>query len=219
VDDKFKSIAYIEPMQTLIATELSDSSLPDTDCRKMINDRGNSSLSVPPSTQDHIQGNLNATVVLVMYGDYQSSQSADVYRLIKVIQRHLSDLFGADYLCFIFRHFPLPQIHPHAQHAAEAAEAAAVQSQFWQMHDLLINRQHALGNGYLVEYANSLGLDIPQFLQDLSGGAHINRINQDIESGTQSGITTIPALFINGIRYHDRYNQTRLMAAITNFVN
>ncbi|HEY9662874.1 MAG TPA: hypothetical protein V6C65_30900, partial [Allocoleopsis sp.] len=68
-------------MQTLIAIELSDLSLPDADCRKMANDRENSSLSVPPSTQDHIQGNLNATVTLVMYGDYQSSQSADVYRL------------------------------------------------------------------------------------------------------------------------------------------
>ncbi|HEY9662919.1 MAG TPA: thioredoxin domain-containing protein, partial [Allocoleopsis sp.] len=131
----------------------------------------------------------------------------------------LNDLFGANYLCFIFRHFPQPHIHPYAHHAAEAAEAAAVQSQFWQMHDLLFNRQHALGNGYLVEYANSLGLDIPQFLQDLSGGAHINHINQDIESGMQSGITKIPVLFINGIRYRDRYHQTQLMTAITNAVN
>ncbi len=185
----------------------------------MINDRGNFSLSIPPSTRDHIQGSLSATVALVMYGDYQSTESADVYRCIKVIQRQLNHLLGADYLCFIFRHFPQPHIHPYAQHAAEAAEAAAVQSQFWQMHNLLFDRQHALGNGYLVEYANSLGLDISQFLQDLSGGTHINRINQDIESGTQSGVITIPALFINGIRYQDRYNQTRLMAAIANVVN
>lgn len=206
-------------MQTLITTELSDLSLPDTDCRTMINNRGNSSLSVPPSTRDHIQGNLNAMVALVMYGDYQSSDSADVYRCIKVIQQQLNSLLGADYLCFIFRHFPQPHLHPYAQHAAEAAEAAAVQSQFWQMHDLLFNRQHALGNGYLVEYANSLGLNIPRFLQDLSGGVHINHINQDIESGTQSGVITIPALFINGIRYRDRYNQTQLVAAIANVVN
>lgn len=185
----------------------------------MINDRENSALSVPPSTWDHIQGNLTATVVLVMYGDYQSSESADVYRLIKVIQRQLSGSSGTDSLCFIFRHFPQPHIHPHAQHAAEAAEAAAVQNQFWQMHDLLFNRQHALENGYLVEYANSLGLDIPQFLQDLSGGVHVNRVNQDIESATQSGVTTIPALFINGVRYCDRYNQIRLMTAITNLVH
>ncbi|MBL1179426.1 DsbA family protein [Pantanalinema sp. GBBB05] len=185
----------------------------------MINDRGNSALSVPPSIQDHVQGSLNATVALVMYGDYQSAQSADVYRLIKIIRRQLSSLSEADYLCFIFRHFPQPHIHPYAQHAAEAAEAAAVQSQFWQMHDLLFNCQHALENGYLIEYANSLGLDIPQFLQDLSRGAHINRIKQDIESGTQSGVTTIPALFINKFQYRDRYNQTQLMAAITNLVN
>jgi protein-disulfide isomerase len=185
----------------------------------MINDRGNFSLSVPPSTRDHIQGSLSATVALVMYGDYQSTESADVYRCIKVIQRQLNNLLGEDYLCFIFRHFPQPHVHPYAQHAAEAAEAAAAQSQFWQMHDLLFNRQYALGNGYLVEYANSLELDIPRFLQDLSGEVHINHINQDIESGTESGVITVPALFINGIPYRDRYNQTQLVAAIVNVVN
>jgi protein-disulfide isomerase len=182
-------------------------------------DRDRSSLSVPLSTQDRIKGVLNAAVVLVMYGDYQCSQSADVYRLIKVIQRQLSVSFGANYLCFIFRHFPQIQIHPYAQRAAEATEAAAVQGQFWQMHEMLFTHQQELGNGYLVEYANNLGLDISKFLQDMSKQVHIDRIIQDIESGRQSGVTSAPALFINGIRYRDRYNQTQLMAAITNVVN
>jgi protein-disulfide isomerase len=173
-----------------------------------------SSLFVPPSSQEHLQGELNATVALVMYGDYQCSHSADVYRLIKVIQRQLSVSLGEHYLCFVFRHFPQSQSHPHAQHAAEAAEAAAAQGQFWQMHDLLFTHSQELGNGYLVEYANDLGLDISRFLQDLSKQAHVDRINQDIESGSQSGVIAAPALFINGTRYCDRWNIEQLMTAI-----
>jgi protein-disulfide isomerase len=149
-----------------------------------------------------------------MYGDYESSQSADVYRLIKVIQQQLSVSFGENYLCFIFRHFPQIQTHSHAQHAAQAAEAAAAQSQFWQMHEILFARQQELGNGYLIEYANNLKLDISQFLQDMSKQVHVNRINKDIESGLQSGVTATPALFINGIRYSGRWNIRQLMTAI-----
>jgi len=182
-------------------------------------DRDHSSLFVPPSTQDHIQGVLGATVVLVMYGDYQCSQSANVYRLIKVIQRQLSVSLGEDYLCLIFRHFPQIQTHSHAQRAAEAAEAVAVQGQFWQMHNTLFDYQQELGNSYLVEYANNVGLDISQFLQDLSKQVHIERINEDIESGLHSGVTTAPALFINGIRYIGRWNIEQLMAAIVTASN
>lgn len=87
----------------------------------MSNDYDNPSLLLLPSTQDHIQGVLNTAVMVVMYGDYQCSQSANVYRLIKIMQRQISAWFGADYLGFIFRHFPQHQIHPQAQRAAEAA--------------------------------------------------------------------------------------------------
>ncbi|MBD2309706.1 thioredoxin domain-containing protein, partial [Chroococcidiopsis sp. FACHB-1243] len=97
-------------------------------------DHNYSSLFVPPSTQDRIQGVLSAAVMLVMYGDYQCSESANVYRLIKAIGRELNSSHEHN-LCFVFRHFPQVQIHPHAQHAAEAVEAAAAQGQFWQMHE------------------------------------------------------------------------------------
>jgi protein-disulfide isomerase len=173
-----------------------------------------SSLSVSASTQDHIQGELNATVVVVIYGDYQCPQSASIYRLIKAIQQQLSKSLGENYLCFIFRHFPQIQIHPHAQHAAEAAEAAAAQGQFWPMHDMLFAHSQGLGNGYLVEYANNLGLDISRFLQDISKQVHVDRINQDLESAHNSGVTAAPALFINGVRYTDRWNIEPIMAAI-----
>jgi len=161
-----------------------------------------------------MQGVLSGRVVLVMYGDYQCHKSADVYKLIKGIKRELSAAFGADYLCFIFRHFPQVQIHPHAQRAAQAAEAAAVQGQFWLMHDALFAHQQTLGNGYLIEYANDLGLDMPQFLKDVSKQVHIDRINENIESGIRSGVTTAPALFINNIRYTGRWKMTELMTAI-----
>ena len=177
-------------------------------------DRSHSSLLVPPSTQDWIQGILSAKVVLVMYGDYQDLRSADIYKLIKAIKRELSAAFGEDYLCLIFRHFPQTQIHPHAQRAAQVAEAAAAQGKFWLMSDTLFDHQQRLENGYLVEYANDLGLDMPQFLRELSKQVHVDRINEDIEGGMQSGVTSAPALFINGIRYTERWNTTELIAAV-----
>ncbi|MCL6749489.1 DsbA family protein [Nostoc sp. CCCryo 231-06] len=165
-------------------------------------------LLVPISEQDHIQGLVSTSVTLLQYGDYQCPTCGEAHRLIKAIQHQINDL------CFVFRHFPQQQIHPYAQRAAEAAEAAAAQGQFWQMHDILFNHQQELGNDYLVDYANNLGLDIPQFLQDISRQVHIARINQDIESGLHSGVTAAPALFINGIRYTSRWNIEQLMAAI-----
>jgi len=180
----------------------------------MNDDRSHSPLLVPPSTQDWMQGVLRAKVVLVMYGDYQCHKSADVYKLIKGIKRDLNNSFREDDLCLIFRHFPQAQIHPHAQRAAEAAEAAAAQGQFWLMHDTLFAHQQTLENGYLIEYANDLGLDIPQFLKDVSKQVHIDRIYKDIEGGIRSGVTTAPALFINNIRYTGRRRMTELMATI-----
>jgi protein-disulfide isomerase len=178
-------------------------------------DHDHSFLSVPPSIRDHIKGELNATVVLVMYGGYQCSECAEIYKLIKDIEQQLSVSSGKNDLCFIFRHFPQYQVHPRAQRAAEAAEAAAVQGQFWQMHEMLFEHQQELGDGYLVEYANHLGLNIRQFLQDLSRGVHLDRITEDVESGIQSGVTAAPALFINGIQYTGIWNIEQLMESIT----
>lgn len=185
----------------------------------MADDREHHSLFVPPLIQDHIQGVLSASVVLVMYGDYECFQSANAYRLIKAAQQQLSPSFEENDVCFIFRHFPQTQIHPHAQRAAEAAEAAAMQGQFWQMHEMLFIHQQALENGYLVEYANRLGLNIPRFLQDLSRRVHIGRINTDREGGNRSGVEAAPALFINGIRYRERWTIEQLIAAIAAAIN
>ena len=170
-------------------------------------------LLVPISEQDHIQGLVSASVALVEYGDYQCPICGEAHQLIKALQQQVNDL------CFVFRHFPQSQIHPYAQRAAEAAASAATQGQFWQMHDILFIHQQELGNDRLVEYANNLGLDIPQFLQDISSKVHIDRINQDIESGLNSGVKVAPALFINGIRYTSLWNIEQLMAAIVTVSN
>jgi protein-disulfide isomerase len=180
----------------------------------MADDREPDSLFVPPSSRDHIQGVLGASVVLVMYGDYECFQSANAYRLIKVAQQQLSLSWGRNDVCFIFRHFPQIDIHPHAQRAAEAAEAAAMQGQFWQMHEMLFIHQQALENGYLVEYASRLELNLSQFLQDLSRRVHVDRINADRDSGIRSGVVATPALFINGRRYIDGWNMEQLIAAM-----
>jgi protein-disulfide isomerase len=183
----------------------------------MNQDSNSSQLFIPPSPRDHYQGILNAPVVLVEYGNYQCPQCGELHQSIQVIQQHFATTFpGKNRICVVFRHFIENTLHPQAQKAAEVVEAAAAQGQFWQMHGLLFTHQQALENGFLVEYADSLGLDISQFLQDISKQAHLDRINQDIESGHQSGVTTAPALFINGIRYIDRWNIEQLTAAVTN---
>lgn len=172
-------------------------------------------LIVPPSEQDHRQGSLNARVVLVEYGDYQCPQCSQLYTLIQAIQRQLeATLFGRDSLCFVFRHFPQPQIHPQAQKAAAATEAAAAQGQFWQMHEMLLKHQQKLEDGYLAEYADNLGLDVTQFIRDIAQKVHIARINQDIASGMDSGVVSTPALFINGVRYRDALELEPLLVAI-----
>jgi protein-disulfide isomerase len=174
-------------------------------------------LVVPPSERDYRQGALNAGVVLVEYGDYQCPDCGALDAMIKTIQGQLDATFPeGNNLCFVFRQFPQPQVHPQAPKAAAAVLAAGAQGQFWQMHEMLFTHRQALGNGYLVEYADCLELDIPRFLQDISKQAHVERINQDIESGHQSAVKAAPALFINGTRYRDRWKIEQLMAAIIN---
>ncbi|MCW5313050.1 thioredoxin domain-containing protein [Nostoc sp. KVJ3] len=172
-------------------------------------------LVVLPSEQDHRQGSLNARVVLVEYGDYQCLQCSELYTSIQAIQRQLeATLFGRDSLCFVFRHFPQPQIHPQAQKAAAATEAAATQGQFWQMHEMLLKHQQELEDGYLAEYADILGLDVTQFIRDIAQKVYVDRINQDIASGMNSGVVSTPALFINGVRYREALELEPLLVAI-----
>ncbi|MDF5721901.1 MAG: thioredoxin domain-containing protein [Rhizonema sp. PD37] len=172
---------------------------------------------LPISERDHIRGIVNAPVVLIKYGCYQCPYSSDAHKIITEILHQLNtDVTSvkANQLCFVFRHFFQRPTNSYAQKAAEAVEAAAAQGQFWQMHDTLFEHQHALEDSHIVQYANDIGLDIFQFLRDVSGRIYTNRVSEDIESGLRSGVTDSPALFINGIRYNNGWDRKKLFAAV-----
>ena len=161
------------------------------------------------SQHDHQQGPETAPVTLVEYGDYECPYCGEAYPIVKEIQRRLGDRMR-----FVFRNFPLTQSHPHAEHAAEAAEAAAVQGKFWQMHDSLFEHQRALDDAHLVQYAVALNLDKERFVREMTEHVHTNRVREDFLSGVRSGVNGTPTFFINGVRHDDSYALETLLAAI-----
>ena len=159
-------------------------------------------LTVPVNIgTDHIRGSIDAPITIVEYGDYECPYTGMAYPVVKEIMRQ----FG-EKLYFVFRNFPLREIHPHAQHAAEAAEAAATQDKFWQMHDYLFKHQKALDDHHLVEYAQKVGLDIEKFKQEMSGHVYAPLINESLKNGSNSGVKGTPTFFVNGIRYEDSWD-------------
>jgi protein-disulfide isomerase len=152
-------------------------------------------LTPPVGAQDHVRGESSAAVTLLMYGDYQCPFTQAAHPVVKDLQRH----FGPR-LQFAFRHFPLTRKHPHAQRAAEAAEAAAGQGKFWEMHDQLIERIWALDTDSLFRAAEGLGLDTARFSRELTQHTHADRVRRDVQSGTDSGVSGTPTFFLNGIR-------------------
>jgi protein-disulfide isomerase len=119
-----------------------------------------------------------------------------------------------DELCFAYRHFPLTQIHPHAQQAAEAAEAAAVQGRFWELHDLLFTHQDRLTLRDLLGYAAALGLDVPRYALELGNHVHAPRVREDFLSGVRSGVNGTPTFFVNGVRHNGGYDLESLLEAL-----
>src|SRR5437667_6819223 len=155
---------------------------------------------------DHVRGS-SAGRLIVEYGDYECPYSRRAFREIERLERRLGD--G---LRFAFRHFPLTEIHPHALAAAAAAEAAALQGRFWDMHELLFHRQKALEDGDLLGYAAQLGLDVAAFDRDRVSDAVVERIRRDVDSGRASGqVLGTPTLFIDGAVHRGGYDPpTRL---------
>ncbi len=165
---------------------------------------------IPPVNEyDHCLGDPAAKVTLVEYGDYQCLECQTAHSIIQTIQRQWGDR-----LRFVFRHFPQTDIHPEAFHAAEAAEAAASQNRFWQMHVHLLEHQGQLSDSHLVEYAIHLSLDINRFLSEMASDSHIERVQADIRSATENGVTKTPTFFINGLRYANEQGLEELHAAI-----
>jgi len=167
-------------------------------------------LTLPVSQLDHRWGPLSAEVTLVEYGDYACARSRQAYASIKANRQRLGDRF-----CFVFRNFPISQIHAQAQHAAEGGGSGGERrTDSGEMHDALFANQQALENGFLVEYASGLGLDTSWFLRDMSSHAHAERVEEDFKSGRQSGVESTPSFFINGVRHDDPWDEETLLAAV-----
>ena len=153
-------------------------------------------LTVPVGERDHVQGPATAAVTVVEYGDYQCPVCQKAARTIQDLQQRLGNRMR-----LVFRHFPLREIHPNSQRAAEASEAAAAQGKFWLMHDYLLANQGALEAENIKQYATEIGLDAARFARELDGHTHSTRVREDVMNGTKSGVTETPTFFINGERY------------------
>jgi protein-disulfide isomerase len=167
-------------------------------------------LTVPVNENDHVLGPATATVTLVEYGDYECPFCGAAHVSVKELLR-----LAGDDIQFVFRHFPMSTIHPHALPAAEAAEAAGAQGKFWEMHDLLFMNQDRLGLADLLGYAQTLGLDLERFALEVDQHVHQPRIRQDFMSGIRSGVNGTPTFFVNGVRHNGGYDLPSLLAAVS----
>lgn len=153
-------------------------------------------LRVPVSEKDHVYGTKDALLELVEYGDYECPFCGQVFDVIKRLQ----ETFSKD-LKFVFRNFPLTQIHPDSMNAARAAEAAGLQHKFWEMHDMLYENQDRLDEEHLLSYAVALKLNLKRFAKDFADKKVDEKILSDLENGARSGVNGTPNFYINGYRY------------------
>jgi protein-disulfide isomerase len=144
---------------------------------------------------DHIRGPADAPVTVVEYGDYECPYCRGAFR---DVQELLAEY--PDQVRFVFRNFPIPQLHPHAEKAAEAAEAAAVQGKFWQMYELLLQPYAHLDTDSLVTYAEVVGLDIARFSEDIAEQRYAAKIDADVQEGLRNGVNATPKFYVNGQR-------------------
>jgi protein-disulfide isomerase len=158
---------------------------------------------------DHVRGEAGAPVILE-YGDYECPYSRQAFRGIERVEQELPSRVR-----FAFRHFPLTEIHPHALAASRAAEAAARQGRFWELHDLLYHRQKALEDDDLRSYASELGLDLARFDRDRADAEVQARIERDVASGEATGVVRgTPTIFIDGVLYQGGYDPGAFIAAL-----
>jgi protein-disulfide isomerase len=164
-------------------------------------------LALPVSpARGHIRGPVNAPVTLVEYGDYECPFCAAAHGVVQAVQQSMGPLVR-----FVFRHFPLSTVHPHAE---QAAEAAGAQGKFWPMHAVLYANQQRLERPDLLTYAEALGLDVRLFSIDLAEHVHAPRVREDFMSGVRSGVNGTPSFFINGLRHDGSWDAASLLAAL-----
>jgi len=168
-----------------------------------------SKLSIAVHGKDHIQGDPHAELVLVEYGDYQCPSCGDAYPIVKRLQKH----FG-ERLAFVFRNFPLTEIHPWAEPASEAAEFAAAHDKFWEMHDLLYENQENLSDELFSSLAKKLKLSPGDLEEAVANQAYGSHIQADFTGGVRSGVNGTPTFYINGQRHDGSYDFDSLVEAL-----
>ncbi|WP_316832210.1 DsbA family protein [Pedobacter aquatilis] len=155
-----------------------------------------STLKPEVSATDHFEGNASAPIEIVEYGDYECPHCGNAYPVIKEIQQ----VFG-NQIKFVFRNFPLQEAHQFAFSAALAAEAAALQGKFWEMHDAIYENQSRIGNELFDELAKTIGLDLEKFKADVEADETQQKVESDFESGIRSGVNGTPSFYINGTKF------------------
>ena len=168
-----------------------------------------SRLLLPIQADDHVQGLPDAHYTLVEYGDYECPDCGRLFVTIRDLHAELGDD-----LRLVFRHYPRSGIHPHAQQASEAAEAAGAQGRFWEMHDLLFENQAALRTKELHGYAQRLGLDAARFREELKNRTYEDRVREDFRRGVANGVYGTPGLFINGLRHNGAIDRDSVRARL-----
>lgn len=168
-----------------------------------------SDLTPPVSSDDHSEGPADAPVTLVEYGDFQCPYCGAAFPVVQALQKKMGKR-----LRFVFRNFPLTQIHPNAEPAAELAEAAATKGKFWPMHTMLFTHQKALDAAHLAEYAAKVGLDAAWASEAVAKNAFLDEVKKDFKSGVRSGVNGTPTFFINGMRYDGDYEYEAMLAAL-----
>lgn len=163
-------------------------------------------LTLPVDIRDHTQGDPNAAITLLEYGDYECPYCGKAYSVIKQLQ----DKMGKR-LLFAFRNFPLTDMHPNAELAAEAAEAAGKQGKFWEMHDALYENQDELGEPLIIRISKQIGLDVDELLADLRARAFKARVREDFMTGVRSGVSGTPGFFINGVKFNRQWDFDTLL--------
>lgn len=164
------------------------------------------------SKQDHVLGEANADVSLIEYGDFECPYCGAAYPVLKRVRERLGSK-----LQFVFRNFPIAESHPHAEHAAQAAESVAARggaAAYWTMHDLLFEHQHRLDDESLAGYAERAGVDGALVLDDLREGRYRELVERSFLSGARSGVNGTPTLFIDRIRYDGPRDEETLVAAL-----
>jgi protein-disulfide isomerase len=166
-------------------------------------------LKVPVSPSDHMQGGAHAPITLVEYGDYECPHCGHAYPIVKMVQKH----FGKK-LRFVFRNFPLREIHPNAEPAAESAEFAAANEKYWEIHDGIYENQDAIGMPLFVELAQMHGLAATDLRAALESREYEPRVADDFRGGVRSGVNGTPTFFINGHRHDGPFEYEDLVRAI-----